>query len=82
AGAPAQVNLARYLEMLSGPLSELSEAAELRAAFEAFDVDDSGQVDVSTLRDALLHTAPGPGEDEMVRLSEREVESVLGAFTG
>ncbi|KAI5370414.1 Putative EF-hand domain-containing protein [Septoria linicola] len=78
---PAQLNLARYLDILSGPLGELSESDELRAAFEAFDVDDSGQVDISMLRDALLHTAPQPGED-MIRLSEREVDSVLGEFTG
>lgn len=78
---PAQLNLARYLDILSGPLGELSESDELRAAFEAFDVDDSGQVDVHMLRDALLHTAPQPGED-MIRLSEREVDNVLGEFTG
>ena len=78
---PAQLNLARYLDILSGPLGELSEADELQAAFEAFDVDDSGQVDIAVLRDALLHTAPQPGED-MVRLSEREVDGILGEFAG
>ncbi|CAK1354742.1 unnamed protein product [Cercospora beticola] len=78
---PAQLNLARYLDILSGPLSELSEPDELRAAFEAFDIDDSGQIDVNVLRDALLHTAPQPGEDQS-RLSEREVSSILGEFTG
>ncbi|EME87924.1 uncharacterized protein MYCFIDRAFT_120954, partial [Pseudocercospora fijiensis CIRAD86] len=78
---PAQLNLARYLEVLSGPLSDLSQPEELRAAFEAFDVDDSGQIDISVLRDALLHTAPQPGEDN-VRLSEREVDNILGEFTG
>lgn len=79
--APAQLNLARYLDILSGPLADLSEPDELRAAFEAFDVDDSGQIDLHTLREALLHTAPQPGED-MIRLSEREVDNVLGEFTG
>ncbi|KAF2173348.1 hypothetical protein M409DRAFT_17287 [Zasmidium cellare ATCC 36951] len=77
---PAQLNLARYLDVLSGPLSDMSQPDELRAAFEAFDVDDSGQIDVSVLRDALLHTAPQPGED-MIRFSEREVDGILGEFT-
>lgn len=77
---PAQLNLARYLDVLSGPLADLSQNEELRAAFEAFDLDDSGQIDVSTLREALLHTAPQPGED-MVQLSDREVDSILGEFT-
>lgn len=77
----AQLNLARYLDVLSGPLSDLSEPDELQAAFEAFDVDDSGQIDVAVLRDALLHTASQPGDD-MVRMSEREVDGVLREFAG
>ena len=79
--APAQLNLARYLDTLSGPLAELSQAEELAAAFSAFDVDDSGQIDVAELRKALLDTAPEPGE-EPIRLSEREVDSILGEFSG
>nr|POE77635.1 calmodulin [Quercus suber] len=79
--APSQLNLARYLDMLSGPLADLSHPDELTAAFEAFDVDDSGQIDVGELRNALLNTAPEPGE-ALVRLSERELDSVLGEFTG
>ncbi|EME50152.1 hypothetical protein DOTSEDRAFT_31262 [Dothistroma septosporum NZE10] len=78
---PAQFNLARYLDVCSGPLADMSQPDELRAAFEAFDVDDSGQIDVATLRDALLHTVPEPGED-MIRLTEREVDGILGDFTG
>nr|POE72715.1 myosin regulatory light chain 1 [Quercus suber] len=79
--APSQLNLARYLDMLSGPLADLSHADELTAAFEAFDVDDSGQIDIGELRNALLNTAPEPGET-MTRLSERELDSVLGEFAG
>jgi Ca2+-binding EF-hand superfamily protein len=71
--APAQLNLARYLDGLAGPLTELSSQAELRAAFEAFDVDDSGQVDVGVLREALGREGG---------MSVGEVESVLGEFTG
>lgn len=77
--APSQLNLARYLDTLSTPLSDLSHPAELEAAFSAFDVDDSGQIDVAELRNALLNTAPEPGE-QMIRLSEREVEGILGEF--
>lgn len=78
--SPPQLNLARYLDVLSGPLADMSQPDELRAAFEAFDVDDSGQIDVSVLKDALLHTAPQPGED-MIRFSEREVDGILNEFT-
>ncbi|KAK4574329.1 hypothetical protein LTR86_002091 [Recurvomyces mirabilis] len=77
--APAQLNLARYLDILSSPLGQLSHNDELIAAFEAFDVDDSGQIDVMELRNALVDTAPEPGEEDY-RVSEREVDSILGEF--
>lgn len=51
------------------------------AAFGAFDVDDSGQIDVGELRRALVETAPEPGED-VDGLSEREIEGILGEFSG
>lgn len=76
---PGQLNLARYLDTLSGPLADLSQPEELRAAFEAFDVDDSGQIDIAVLRDALLHTAPNPGED-MISLKDKDVDGILGEF--
>ncbi|WPG97916.1 calmodulin [Acrodontium crateriforme] len=76
-----KVNLARYLDSLSGPLASLSPPDELQAAFEAFDVDDSGQIDVATLRQALLNTAPEPGEAP-IRLSEGEVDAVMSQFSG
>lgn len=79
--APSQLNLARYLDTLSSPLSDLSAPEELLAAFGAFDADDSGQIDVGELRKALLDTAPEPGE-EMIRLSEREVDGILAEFAG
>lgn len=77
---PSNLNLARFLDILAGPMAELSQADELAAAFEAFDVDDSGQIDVGELRDALLHTpleAGGAG-----RMSEREIDAILGEFAG
>lgn len=57
----------------------LSPPSELLSAFSAFDEDDSGQVDLAELRDALLHTAPEPGEK---LLTEREVDKVMNGFTG
>lgn len=75
---PGQLNLARYLDTLSGPLSELSASDELMAAFSAFDVDDSGQIDIADLRRSLLSTAPEDGE----RLSERELDGILAEFSG
>lgn len=60
-------------------LATLSPSAELLSAFSAFDEDDSGQVDLGELRDALLHTAPEPGEEA---LTEREVDKVMNGFTG
>lgn len=48
-------------------------------AFAAFDEDDSGQVDVKELRDALLHTIPEPGDRAM---TEREIDQVISEFTG
>ncbi|TKA66068.1 hypothetical protein B0A55_11173 [Friedmanniomyces simplex] len=81
ASGPSQLNLAKYLDLLSAPLASLSHPDELRAAFEAFDADDSGQIDVGELRHALLHTAPELGEDDdMGRLSEREVDGILEDF--
>lgn len=77
--APASLNLARYLDMLSAPHADLSHPDELTAAFGAFDVDDSGQVDLAELRDALLHTAPEPGRADE-RLSERQVDAIMADF--
>lgn len=49
------------------------------SAFSAFDDDDSGQVDLVELRDALLNTAPEPGERV---LTAAEVDKVMDGFTG
>ncbi|KAI0480231.1 EF-hand [Xylariaceae sp. FL0804] len=57
-GAPTTTTLAAFVHSMAGALAAMSPAAELLAAFAAFDDDDSGQVDVAELRDALLHTAP------------------------
>jgi hypothetical protein len=78
-GAPQTLNLPVFLNSLASLLAPLSSQNELLNAFAAFDDDDSGQVDLTELRDALLHTAPEPGEHP---LTEREVETVVQGFTG
>ena len=57
----------------------MSPSAELLSAFSAFDDDDSGQVDLNELRDALLHTAPEPGERALTPL---EVDKIMVGFSG
>ncbi|KAH8793937.1 hypothetical protein BGZ57DRAFT_947608 [Hyaloscypha finlandica] len=76
---PQTVTLPAYLNSLAGLLAALSPSSELLSAFSAFDEDDSGQVDLAELRDALLHTAPEPGEK---LLTEREIDKVMNGFTG
>ncbi|QIW97857.1 hypothetical protein AMS68_003375 [Peltaster fructicola] len=79
----SNMNLAAYLDLLSAPLGDLSSSEELAAAFSAFDVDDSGQIDVQDLRQAILRTMPEPGEvNAGARLGEAEVDSILQTFTG
>jgi hypothetical protein len=67
------------LKTLSTLLAPFSSQKELLNAFSAFDDDDSGQIDVSELRDSLLHTSPETGES---LLTEREVDEVMNGFTG
>lgn len=74
------LNLARFLDALAAPLAHLSGGDDLAAAFGAFDVDDSGQIDLGELREGLLH-ASGTGPEEEA-LSEREIDAVLGEFVG
>lgn len=73
------INLATYLNTISDLLSGMSRSAELAAAFEAFDDGDDGQIDMAELKDALLHTAPEPGERKM---TEREIDMVVEEFSG
>jgi hypothetical protein len=64
--------------MLTHDLTRLSRQDELAAAFSAFDDDDSGQIDVRELRDALLGTATDEGE----MMTESEVDAALEGFVG
>lgn len=80
--------LATFLSTLSSLLTPLSPSSELLSAFAAFDDDDSGQIDVHELRDALLHTSQmefnsGTGGDHhRAPMSVDEVETVLAGFSG
>ena len=78
-GAPQTMPLPTYLSTIATLLAPLSAQQELLNAFSAFDDYDSGEVDVGELRDALLNTAPDPGERA---LSDREISEVLSGFTG
>lgn len=78
-GQPQQLSLPQYLNQLANILANLSPQQEMLNAFAAFDDDDSGQVDVAELRDALLNTAPDAGERA---LTDRDVEKALEGFTG
>ncbi|KAK8055983.1 hypothetical protein PG993_001210, partial [Apiospora rasikravindrae] len=78
-GGPQTMTLAAFLNSIATGLSSMSPSAELMSAFSAFDDDDSGQVDLAELRDALLHTAPEPGERA---LSATEVEKIMAGFSG
>ena len=78
-GAPQTLPLPTFLSTLSSLLAPLSSQTELINAFAAFDDHDSGEIDVGELKDALLHTAPDPGESGA---NAREVEEILGGFVG
>lgn len=66
-------NLASYLTHLSQHLSLLTPGPDLLSAFEAFDDNDDGTIDVAELREALT----GMGE----RMSESDVDRALKGFT-
>jgi len=73
------MTMAMFLNSIATPLAAMSPPSELISALEAFDDDDSGQIDVEELRDALLHTAPEPGQRP---LTAADVDKVISGFTG
>ncbi|KAK3296235.1 uncharacterized protein B0H64DRAFT_165998 [Chaetomium fimeti] len=77
--APQTMSMALFLNSIATSLVALSPGPELLSAFSAFDDDDSGQIDVAELRDALLHTAPDPDQEPLTAL---DVEKVIAGFTG
>ncbi|KAI0408754.1 EF-hand [Xylaria palmicola] len=78
-GGPQTLTLAAFLNSIAASLAALSPASELLSAFAAFDDDDSGQVDLAELRDALLRTAPEPGQRA---LAAAEVDKIVAGFGG
>lgn len=78
-GSPQVINLPAYLNTIATFLAPLSSPEELTNAFAAFDDDDSGQIDLSELRDALLHTSP---DADLIPLSSSEIDEVVRGFTG
>lgn len=78
-GKPQQLALPQYLSQLANILVGLSPQQELLNAFSAFDDDDSGQVDIAELRNALLNTAPDPGEHA---LTHKDIDRAMEGFTG
>jgi Ca2+-binding EF-hand superfamily protein len=74
-----QISLPQFLNQLANILVGLSPQQELLNAFSVFDDDDNGQIDVEELKDALLNTAPEPGEQP---LNARDVNRALDGFTG
>ncbi|ERS97249.1 uncharacterized protein SPSK_02683 [Sporothrix schenckii 1099-18] len=79
AGVPQTMTMGTFLNALASALAALSPSAELLSALSAFDEDDSGEIDAAELRDALLHTAPEPGEPA---LTESEINRVMQGFMG
>lgn len=77
--APQTITLAAFLNNVASSLAPLSPSAELASAFSAFDDDDSGQIDLAELRDALLHTTPEAGERA---LTAAEIDQVMSGFSG
>lgn len=76
--ASSSLNLGAYLNLLARDLTRLNRQDELMAAFLAFDNDDSDQIDIAELKDALMTTAPESGSP----LTEREIEEVMEGFVG
>jgi len=73
------VTLPTYLSTLSSLFGCLSQPSELLAALDAFDDNDSGQIDIAELKDALLHTTPENGERGP---SEREIDKAMEGWVG
>jgi Ca2+-binding EF-hand superfamily protein len=75
------LNLGSYLSTMTRDFLKLDRREQLVAAFSAFDADDSGQIGVAELRDALLSTFPTDSEGGR-SLSAGEIDMVLEGFTG
>ena len=79
ASLPHPIPLPVYLSQLSSLLAPISPSQELLAALSAFDDDDSGQIDIAELVQAVTGSRP---EDGGRSLSQKDVESIMEGFTG
>ncbi|KAF1984177.1 hypothetical protein K402DRAFT_359539 [Aulographum hederae CBS 113979] len=77
-GTNQSINLSTYLSTLAADFTRLSRPDELLAAFSAFDDDDSGQVGIGELTDALTSVA---GEDGRA-MREGEVGRCVEGWAG
>lgn len=78
------MNLSSYLNGISSLLAPMSTPDELSAAFAALDDDDSGQIDVQSLRRAILQ---GEMDEDMPysgtgSMTEAQLDSVIRDFVG
>lgn len=78
--APKSLNLPAFLTIIAELLEPFSSSTELENALVAFDEDDSGQIDLADLREALVHPAPEDGSDHLI-LTESEIDEVVRGFT-
>ncbi|KAK7750689.1 hypothetical protein SLS62_007389 [Diatrype stigma] len=79
------MTLAVFLNSIAASLALMSPSAELLSALSAFDDDDSGQVDLGELREALLHTPPEAdigGGAAPPPLTPAEVNKIVRDFSG
>lgn len=80
------MTLAVFLNSIAASLALMSPSAELLSALSAFDDDDSGQVDLGELREALLHTPPEEadiiGGAAPPPLTPAEVNKIVRDFSG
>ncbi len=89
-GEAQTMTLAVFLNSIAASLASMSPREELLSALSAFDDDDSGQVDLGELRDALLHTPPEDaphaagvnGAGAMAPLTPAEVDKIVRDFSG
>lgn len=76
------VNLPTFLTSIASLLEPLSSSQELFNALAAFDEDDSGQIDLDELREALLQSQPPSADGSSSEpLSGRQLEEVVSGFT-
>lgn len=81
-GQSQTVNLPTFLTSIASLLEPLSSSQELFNALSAFDEDDSGQIDLDELREALFQTQPPAADGSSPEpLSGQQIDEVVSGFT-